>query len=137
MSHRNKGELSDELKAWVEQLNSLGGDALIVVEGKKDEKALKNIGVALPTVHINKGMSILGFLESILRRSSPLEGLPKVTRIVILTDWDRTGERLSLKLSEGCGLVGLEADLEPRRRLISIAGRFVKTVESLDSLMFK
>ncbi len=81
-------------------------------------------------------MSILNFLESIQRRSPPLHGIPPVRRIIIMTDWDRTGKRLSSKLSEGCSLVGLEADLEQRKKLISLTGKYVKTVESIDSLMF-
>ncbi len=50
MFPRTKGELSEEIRAWVEELNTLGNSSLIVVEGKKDEQALSNIGVILPMV---------------------------------------------------------------------------------------
>jgi len=135
MFPRTKGDLSDELGEWVEDLNLLGEGSLVVVEGKKDEKTLKNIGVGLPIVHLNKGMSILNFLESIKLRHSPFDGLPKISRIVIMTDWDRTGNRLSSRMFEGCSIVGMGSDLEMRRRLISLTGKYIKTVESLDSLM--
>jgi 5S rRNA maturation endonuclease (ribonuclease M5) len=55
--------------------------------------------------------------------------------VIILTDWDKRGGRLARSLKDACANSGLRYDLDFRRRIALIAGRWVKDVESLPALL--
>jgi 5S rRNA maturation endonuclease (ribonuclease M5) len=135
MFPRSREEMMEELASWVDELNEHIEDILIIVEGKKDIAALANIGVTSRMVHLNKGMSILTFLEKLSSNSRPFEDIGHFGTLVIMTDWDRTGGRLASKLKEGCKNLGLNCDLERRRELARLTGKWIRDVESVDSLI--
>jgi len=54
---------------------------------------------------------------------------------VILTDWDRTGGRIASKLKEGCKNLGLQYDIDKRRELARLTGKWIRDVESVDALI--
>ncbi|MGA1792839.1 MAG: toprim domain-containing protein [Thermoplasmatota archaeon] len=134
MLPRTKEEVLEEIIGWVDLLNEENGRAVIIVEGIKDKKALEAIGVDLRIVHLNKGMSIITFLEQLKRGERPFEELGPFNRVVVLTDWDRTGGRLASKLKEACRNLEMDCDLDRRRDLARITSKWVRDVESLDSL---
>jgi 5S rRNA maturation endonuclease (ribonuclease M5) len=135
MFPRSREEMMEELIGWVDELNEHVDDILIVVEGKKDIAALTNIGVTANMVHMNKGMSILTFLEKLSSNARPFEDIGHFKILVIMTDWDRTGGRLASKLKEGCKNLGIHCDLDRRRELAQLTGKWIRDVESVDSLI--
>ncbi len=56
-----------------------------MVEGRKDVKALRSIGLVGEIVTIHSGKSIYEFAEQIAE---------KFHKIILLTDWDEKGEQL-------------------------------------------
>lgn len=132
---RSREEMMEELKGWVEDLNEQSDDVIIIVEGKKDVVAMRNIGITARLVNMNKGMSVLTFLENLSTNSRPFENIGSFETLVILTDWDRTGGRIASKLKEGCKNLGLQCDLEKRRELARLTGKWIRDVESVDSLI--
>ena len=135
MFPRSREEMMEEMTVWVEKLNELEDQIVIVVEGKKDKTALENIGIRARIVHLNKGMSILTFLENLSSNSRPFEDIGQFETLVIMTYWDRTGGRLASKLKEACKNLGIACDLEKRRELARLTGKWIRDVESVDSLI--
>ncbi len=98
----------------------------IVVEGRRDEQALRKLGV-VGIVHCLKarGESGVRFLEK-------LDGLEDV---VLLTDFDREGGELRLWLYQELSRRGVRADDFAWRRIRSLARTEVRSVEELPSFL--
>ncbi len=128
-------DILEGVKALIEELNDLEGDVLVLVEGKKDLLALEAVGVKVPGIALNKGMELFDLLESL----SPTDAHGKAEKgkklIVIMTDWDRKGGQLASRIGKACAHLGIPHDTEFRRKLVHLTGRYIRTVESLGSLM--
>lgn len=81
----------------------------IIVEGKRDKKALKDIGFDGQIITIHSGKSIYEFSENI---ASHFE------KVVLLLDWDEKGEELYSKIGEN--LQGMWEDFASIRELLKI-----------------
>lgn len=79
----------ENLLERIEELRELSLDVPIIVEGKKDEGALRAIGVKGEIFRISTGMPLFKFCENISDRYS---------EVIILTDLDKEGERIFRKL---------------------------------------
>jgi 5S rRNA maturation endonuclease (ribonuclease M5) len=134
MSPRSREEVAEMLGEWIEDLNSLEGSPLIIVEGKRDLSSLAELGIDAEATSLNLGFSIADLVGSIHEGRGPFEGKGHDI-VIILTDWDKRGGRLAQSLKDACTDSGLRHDLEFRRRIALIAGRWVKDVESLPSLL--
>ena len=135
MFPRSKEEMIEELSIWIEKLNEKREEVVIVVEGKKDLASLRNIGVNCRIIHLNKGLSVLTFLETLKEGTRPFDDIGSYQTVVILTDWDRTGGQLAHKLEDACKNLAMECDMEIRRELARLTGKWIGDVESLDSLI--
>jgi dTMP kinase len=128
-------DILEGVKTLIDELNDMEGDPLVLVEGKKDLMALGAIGVKVPAMALNQGMELFDLLDSI----SPTDTVPRSKkdqkRIVILTDWDRKGGQLASRIGKACSHLGIPHDTEIRRKLAQLTGKYIRTVESLGSLM--
>ena len=98
----------------------------IVVEGRRDEHALRRIGVMGSVLCLKAvGESRMRFLEK-------LDGFEDV---VLLTDFDREGVELRLWLYQELSRRGVRADDSSWRRIRSLARPEVRSVEELPSFM--
>ena len=61
----------------------------IIVEGKKDEEALRKLGASGTIIRLNTGQSIFQFCEELAR---------DYKQVIILTDWDAKGQQLFNRL---------------------------------------
>jgi len=134
MSFRRLSRIVEELSQSVEQ------GATILVEGKKDEEALKHLlfeetgnltsSEALKEPELNgkiikvsgSGLKLFEIAE-IAVESSP--------KIIILTDFDKKGELLAKKLSKDIQSLGSHPDLSIRRKIMNISRKYIKDIESL------
>jgi 5S rRNA maturation endonuclease (ribonuclease M5) len=95
--------------------------AAIIVEGVRDERSLRDLGVEGPIVRAS--------------RRPALEVAEEAARdyrvVVILTDWDRAGEELARKMELHLQGTGSKVDIETRERLKRMVRREIKDVESL------
>ncbi len=101
----------------------------IIVEGKRDAIALRNLGYKGELIELNDGKSIL-FTVEILAKKLGRQGI-----FVILMDWDRTGEKLAKKLQrygESCDLV---PNLQIRKNLSSLCSKDVACIEELPAFI--
>jgi 5S rRNA maturation endonuclease (ribonuclease M5) len=101
-------------------------DVPIIVEGKRDIKALRELGLQGKLIPLNNGMGLYEFCEGILERHS---------KVVLLMDWDNNGEHLFRELSTY--LSGLwEPFGHIREGLKALCQKDIKDVESIPSLLF-
>ena len=118
----------DKFNYIIESLN-LSTEA-ILVEGKRDTKALEDLGCTRPIIELNNGKSLLSTVESLVELYSSKS-------FIILTDWDRTGNILAEKLKrygESCDLV---PNMIVRDELILIGSKDITCVEELPALINK
>lgn len=123
--YRGRLERVEELLS--ELLEAAEKGAIIIVEGKRDVLSLKKLGIDGNFELATRG-SLLNFSERIARRSQD---------IIVLTDWDRRGELLAVKLSEYFRNLGIKPELQIRNRLRLITQKEIKDVESLHTYVSK
>ncbi|HHD16777.1 MAG TPA: hypothetical protein ENK47_08715 [Euryarchaeota archaeon] len=129
MGHSNRSfpsndrELLEAIDGWIEDVNMLDEGTVILVEGMKDTTALRTLGVVHPIVEVNKGRNMFDLVSDL--RS---EGC---VNLVILTDWDRTGGIIASRIRKACSRLGVDYDLDRRRELSFLVGKWISCVESL------
>lgn len=113
----------DFWELWVRFL----GDArtpgtVVVVEGERDRRALRRLGVLGPIVLVHRG-------RTIAETAQALEATPR--RVIVLTDWDTEGGHLAQRLKLFLGGGRSAPDLEYRRRLAHLLRGELAHVEGL------
>lgn len=116
MSFRKLLRILEELQDCAEQ------GMPILIEGKKDEESLRELGVDGNFIKVSGSPHKLFEIAEIAARSS---------KIIILTDFDRKGNELARKLSEDIQRLGSYPNLQIRRKLMGITRRYIKDIESL------
>ena len=114
-------------KIW-DELKSLS--CPIVVEGKRDTRALRKLGIDGEIIEINDGKSVLSTVERISR----LFG--RSSEFIILMDWDKTGNKLAKQLisyGESCDLIPND---KLRNLLSKITANEISCVEELPTFAF-
>ncbi|MDP7002305.1 MAG: hypothetical protein QF911_01855 [Candidatus Thalassarchaeaceae archaeon] len=103
----------------------------VVVEGIKDERALRALGFTGIVERINRGWDrsrLVAFLHSEYCFPTPTDGGPP---LILLMDWDRTGGRLQTSLRERLMAFDMPVDEELRMVLLKAMKPEGRTVESL------
>ena len=113
-------EALEELIASLKDASTEG--AVIIVEGRRDESALRSLGIRGP-VMMASYKSALDLAEDVSR---------KYSQIIMLTDWDEKGEEMALNIEQHLRSVGSRADMDIRSRLKRLVRKEIKDVESLD-----
>ncbi len=106
------------------KLRDFGG--VIIVEGRRDEVALRNLGVETGIIRLSR----LPLAEVALIASQYHE-------VMILTDLDRKGEELARKLARYLEGYKCRVDTETREELKRIARKDIKGIEELAGLYEK
>ncbi|MFP4000663.1 MAG: toprim domain-containing protein [Thermoplasmata archaeon] len=122
---RLKEELEGVLDI-IEEIKNEDKDIPIIVEGKNDVKALKDLGIERKIVKIKKGKSIIRIIEGLRR---------KYEKVIILTDWDPTGRKLCYDIKKACQSNDIEYDLDYRKRIVKFLKKEVKDVEGIPSFI--
>ncbi len=98
----------------------------IIVEGRKDKKALRSLGIKRKIIKIKKGKAIFRIIER-LRKDHD--------KVIILTDWDSTGGKLCYKIKKACESNDIKYDIEYRKQMIKFLKKEVKDVESIPTFI--
>ncbi len=106
----------------IDSISDLDRSEAILVEGKNDRRALQSLGVRSDICLINNGKSTVESAELFAR---------KYSKIIILTDWDRTGGRLAKAFAEQFLALGLDFSLQERKEMSYLCKKDIKDVESL------
>ncbi len=111
----------EELEKFLERVKEMNKEIPIVVEGKHDESALRNLGFSGEIIKINTGVSMVSLADSLSSLYS---------EVILLLDWDERGERNAKRLSELLIEHGVNPHLEIREELKRRVYH-IRTVESL------
>lgn len=122
---RRSGKDLDELGALLAGLRA--ADAPVVVEGMRDEAALRALGITAPVLRLHSGVPILHFCEKAARRG--------IKRVILLTDWDRKGRVLFHRLLDGFRGCSVECDIEPWLKLGRLLAGEVREVEGMPGVV--
>jgi 5S rRNA maturation endonuclease (ribonuclease M5) len=119
-------ERVEVLTSILRELYEVCENGVCIVEGKRDESALRKLGFKGKIVALKK-----------LNRSldSIVENLSSEERIIILTDFDDEGEELAARLYKAFKSRKVEIDLEVRRKLSSLLKGEIKGLEELEPLI--
>ncbi len=115
-------ERLEQLETVFEELEEASKTTPIIVEGKKDAKALERLGIVRNIVTLSTGLSIVAFSETLSLRWR---------RAVILTDWDRKGGQLARMLKEALATNGVEVNDGLRAQLAMLSKKEAKDIEGL------
>jgi len=112
----------ESLEDLIETLQEVSdGGAAIIVEGIRDQRSLRDLGIS-GTIIMAAQKPALDVVES---------AAEQFEEIVVLTDWDRTGEEMACKMERYLSGTKAHANLEIRKRLKQLVRRDIKDVESL------
>jgi len=112
-----------KLSNLIEELKIFGDQGIpVLIEGQKDEQALKELGVNGNFIKVSGSGLKLFEIAEIAAQSA---------RVVILTDFDRKGNELAKRLSEDIQSLGSHPDLRLRRIIMGITRRYIKDIQSL------
>ena len=120
-------ERLDAFSRILDSLNNL--DYPVVVEGKRDTAALRNIGYTGVIIELNDGRSVLSTVE-LLAHKLGVSG-----NFVVMTDWDRTGGKLAKQLKEYGESSDLYPDLTIRRSLALLFSKDISCIEELPTVI--
>ncbi len=96
--------------------------AVVVVEGVRDRRSLRRLGLGGPVVLVHRG-------ETLSKTAYRLVGHGH--RVIVLTDWDREGGLFARRLKEFLEAERIDLDLDYRRRFARILRGELVHVEGL------
>jgi 5S rRNA maturation endonuclease (ribonuclease M5) len=116
-------ERSEKIKKVLYCLYEINKVVPIIVEGKRDKKALIDIGFEGEIITLHNGKSLYEFSEYITKRFE---------KVVLLFDWDEKGEELYAKVGEH--FQGMWEDFSSLRELLKILCQ--KEISEIEQIPF-
>ena len=107
-----------------------GGCRPVVVEGIRDENAVRALGFTGPIEKVNRGWDrsrLIAYLHKTYAEAEVNEG----PRVILLMDWDRTGGRLQTSIRDRLMALDVRVDEGLRNTLLRTLKPEGRTVESL------
>jgi 5S rRNA maturation endonuclease (ribonuclease M5) len=120
-------ELQVKLKEIIDDVNI--SVSAVIVEGKRDEEALRAVGLKSPVVRFSSsGMPVFAFIEEVAARYNG-------STVLVLVDFDSEGndlaERISQELEEG----GVKVQRMFRQEIVKLLAREgILRIEEIDAL---
>ena len=115
-------DVYEDLVAVIDELSDANLEVPVLVEGEKDVKSLRELGLQGEVLPLNSGIPIFNFAEAFSRG---------YRRAIILTDWDRRGGQLCRLLMDAFDANEVRFDIDFRARLTLLTRKDIKDVESL------
>jgi len=115
-------ERLEKLEELILQLQNLSKEGnVIIVEGQRDRRALRELGITGP-IELGTKKSLLLFCEELART---------YRNAIILTDWDRTGNRLAELMEQYLMAASVKVNTDIREKIQDLVQKRIKDVESL------
>lgn len=115
-------ETFEKLVETIGELAETNGRVPVVVEGERDVRSLRALGLTGEIVTVNRGSSVFHLCETLAADHR---------EVVILTDWDVRGGRLARLLRDGLAANGVKSNDDFRARIAAACQKEIKAVEDL------
>jgi 5S rRNA maturation endonuclease (ribonuclease M5) len=119
-------EILEQVEKLLDELREYAADGTpILVEGQHDIKALRELGVR-------------GLIFQISNRKTALNSISDLSnynKVVIMTDFDRTGDELAKFCAKHLQSLGPKPILEIRKKLKALLHKDVKDIEGLSKFL--
>jgi len=119
-------ESLERLLLLFKELDELSQEVPVIVEGRKDKKALEDLDITGEIIVLNDGTSVLNTCERLSER---------VDMAVILTDWDHKGGQLARALMDSLEACDMKHETDFRARISYLTKKETKDVEGLPSYL--
>ena len=116
------------LRALREAIDENKSGAVVLIEGKRDEIALRKLGFDGPIEKLNRGWPVeklIAYLDS------------NYDSCILLMDWDRTGGRLQKKLADSMVGMDIIVSNKLRQNLSKAMKPDTRCVEELTSFLWQ
>ena len=118
----NNDELYKKIHELFEELQLLNYEIPIIVEGKNDESALRELGMVGEILKLNTGQSILDFCEEIANKHH---------EVILLMDWDVKGQQLFKRLKRYFKPAKVKTNDKYWRKLKKYCSKEISEIEQL------
>ncbi|MDW7776009.1 MAG: toprim domain-containing protein [Methanosarcinales archaeon] len=117
-------ERLEQLEELVQELMQQSEEgAAIIVEGKRDRRALRELGITGP-VKLGTQKSLLELCEEVAR---------EYNKVIVLTDWDENGDKLARLMAEFLYNAGATVNTDIRQKIKALVKKRIKDIESLNT----
>ncbi|HEV8595048.1 MAG TPA: toprim domain-containing protein [Thermoplasmata archaeon] len=117
-------DVYERLVAVLAELAEANAEAPVIVEGERDVRALRGLGLTGEILTVNRGSSVFHLCERIAADHR---------QVVILTDWDVHGGQLARLLRDGLAANGVKFNDDVRARIAALCQKEIKAVEDLST----
>lgn len=117
----------EKINCIIERLKSEASmGALLIVEGEKDVKALREIGIISGVIAIKScGKSLPEIVDEIVSTGS--------REIILLMDFDRRGKEITKRLAKSLEAARIRVELNFWQSLSNLLGNDIKDIEGLST----
>jgi len=120
-----RDEIALKIREFIESLNQESkGGAIVIVEGKKDENALRRVGFRGEILIYNNFKGIINFVDYVSRRGR---------KVILLLDRDRKGRVLTSKILKKLELLCPHDSLYYKMRFVKITHGKLMCIENLST----
>ena len=116
-------QIALKIQEFVESLNhECKAGAIVIVEGKKDEIALKQVGFLGEILVYNNFKGIINFVDYVTRKGR---------KVILLLDRDRKGRTLTSKILKKLDILCLHDSLYYKKKFVKITHGKIMCIENL------
>ena len=108
-----------------------GSHCPVIVEGPKDERALRALGFSGTIEKVNRGWTRSKLIAYLLDTYGTRNIIDKGPSIILAMDWDRTGGQLQKSIRDRLMSLDVTVDEEMRTTLMRVMKPEGRTIESL------
>ncbi|MDP8011992.1 MAG: toprim domain-containing protein [Thermoplasmata archaeon] len=112
----------EKIIEFVDSLIDENRNIPVIVEGKRDELALRKLGLKGKVIIFNSGSSLIEFCEKLERN---------YRKVILFLDWDEKGNELTNSIEKILSSEGVHCDLNYRKILYSLVGKSIRSVEEI------
>jgi len=116
-----------ELVEMIQSLDSKYKDILIIVEGKRDVRVLRNLGVEAPIIKTQARLTRFDMVERIVSEAGEKK------QVLILTDYDKEGKEICSFIERELEIRGVKVLKRERRMIRKLMGHW-RCIEEITSL---
>jgi len=124
----NDSERLESIQGVLDELSEMSAGRILLVEGINDERALRKVGISGDYFHIQSEGGPVKAAEYCFCASK---------EAVVITDWDRKGTIIMSDVCSQLSALCVRFDISIHSRLRCLCTKYIKDVESLDSLIEK